>query len=233
MTRNQRAEFWRLQRAAMDAMKVDGDLERAIDLFEQVLRLDPAHEDSLYYLANCRAETGDVEAALAQLETLIHVDPRSQRAHKRWGTLRATSAGEASDLDAAVAALERASAINPEETGVSLVLGEVLLMRGDSAAARQRLEWVVRSNPQSAEAYFVLAYLAWIDGDTTLAIDRLKQAAGARNEAWKPPGVVAEGEVKRKAHVESTPFEDLYNRWDGTPDPERALESLSDRLGRG
>jgi len=233
MTRDQLAEFWRLHRAAMDAMKVDGDLRRAIDLFEQALGLDPVHEGSLYYLANCRAETGDIEGALAGLDTLIRINPRSQRAHKRWGTLRATNAGEPSDLDAAVTALERASAINPEETGVSLVLGEVLLMRGDAAGARQRLEWVVRSNPQSGEAYFVLACLAWIGGDTALAIDRLERAAGARNEDWKPPGVVAEGEVLRKAHVESTPFEDLYDRWDGTPDPERALGPLLARLGRG
>ncbi len=230
LSRDQLAEFWKLQRAAMNAMKIDGDLQQAIDLFEQALVLNPSHGDSLYYLANCRAETGDVREALSQLDTLIRVNPQSQRAHKRWGTLRAVSAGEPSELDAAVAALERASAINPEETGVSLVLGEVLLLQGKTAEARQRLDWVVRSNSQSGEAYFVLGYLAWIEGDTGSATDRLAQAAGTRSEDWKPPGVVAEGEVLRKAHVESTLFEAIYNEWDGSPDPARAFGPLRARL---
>ncbi len=230
LTRDELAEFWKLQRGAMNAMKVDGDLQRAIGLFERALVLNPSHGDSLYYLANCRAETGDVQEALSQLDRLIRVNRQSQRAHKRWGTLRAVSAGEPSELDAAVAALERASAINPEETGVSLVLGEVLLLQGKTAEARQRLEWVVRSNSQAGEAFFVLGYLAWIEGDTESATDRLAEAAGTRSEDWKPPGVVAEGEVLRKAHVESTLFEEIYNQWDGKPDPTRAFESLRARL---
>ncbi len=230
LTRDELAEFWRLQRGAMNAMKIDGDLQKAIGLFEQALVLNPSHGDSLYYLANCRADIGEIDTALAGLETLTRVNPQSQRAHKRWGALRAASAREPADLEAAVAALERASAINPEETGVSLVLGEVLLMQEKAAEARQRLEWVVRSNPQSGEAYFVLGYLAWIDGDTESATDRLAQAAGTRSEDWKPPGVVAEGEVLRKVHVESTLFEAIYNEWDGRPDPGRAFEPLRVRL---
>lgn len=226
MSRDQLAEFWRRQRAAMNAMKVDRDPERAIALFEQALELDPAHFDSLYYLGNCLAETGEVERALEQFAELTRVDPQSQRAHKRWGTLRAATARNEADLDAAVRALERAAEINPEETGVSLVLGEVELMRGNTATARQRLEWVVGSNPQSGEAFFVLAYLAWLDRDRAEAVRRLEQASGTRSEDWKPAGVVAEGEVRQKMHVEATPFEDQFNAWDGSLDPEQVFQAF-------
>jgi tetratricopeptide (TPR) repeat protein len=230
MSRDQLSEFWRRQRAAMDAMKVDGDLDRAILLFEQALELDPDHFDSLYYLGNCLAERGEVERALGQFAELTRVDPQSHRAYKRWGTLRAVTARDMADLDEAVESLDRAFAINPEETGVSLVLGEVELMRGNTGAARQRLEWVVRSNPQSGEAFFVLAYLAWRDGDDAGAVRRLEQAAGTREEDWKPAGAVAEGEVRHKMHVEAAPFVDLFEAWDGTPDPESALGPLHSRL---
>ena len=226
MSRDQLGEFWRRQRAAMNAMKIDRDPERAIVLFEQALELDPAHFDSLYYLGNCLAETGEVERALEQFAELTRVDPQSQRAHKRWGTLRAATARNEADLDAAVRALERAAEINPEETGVSLVLGEVELMRGNTATARQRLEWVVGSNPQSGEAFFVLAYLAWLDRDRAEAVRRLEQASGTRSEDWKPAGVVAEGEVRQKMHVEATPFEDRFNAWDGTLDPEQVFQAF-------
>jgi len=231
MSRDQLAEFWRHQRAAMDAMKVDADPGRAIVLFEKALELDPAHFDSLYYLGNCLVETGETERALDRFAELMAADPQSHRAHKRWGTLRAVTARDAADMDAAAAVLERAFAINPEETGVSLVLGEVELMRGNPAAAQQRLEWVVRSNSQSGEGFFVLAYLAWRAGDESEATRRLDQASGTRTEDWKPAGAVAEGEVRQKMHVEAAPFEDLYSAWDGTRNLEVAFEPLRTRLG--
>ena len=38
---------------AVRAMKREGDIPRAISLFREALALNPAHEDSRYYLANC------------------------------------------------------------------------------------------------------------------------------------------------------------------------------------
>jgi tetratricopeptide (TPR) repeat protein len=215
----------------MDALKVDRDLERAITLFEQALELDPAHEDSLYYLGNCLAQTGDIDGALDRFAQIMQANRQSHRAHKRWGTLRAVTARGPQDLDSAIEALERAATINPEETGVSLVLGEVYLLRGEKAEARRRLEWVVGSNPQAGEAFWVLAYLAWQDGDSTEAERLLGLARGTRSEDWKPAGVVAEGETRVKMHTESTPFEELYDAWDGTLSPPEALASLHSRSG--
>jgi tetratricopeptide (TPR) repeat protein len=229
-SREQLLEFWRLQRAGMDAIKIEGDPERAIGLFERALALDPAHEDSLYYLANCLATTGRVEQALDRLAELNRVNSLSHRGQKRWGTLRAVTARDERDLGTAVQALERAAEINPEETGVGLVLGEVHLMRGDTVQARQRLEWVVRSNPQSGEAFFVLAYLEWVDGNEQGAARRLEQAAGTRAEDWKPTGAAAEGDVKQKMHVESSPFEDLFEAWDGSQGAGEAFDDLDRRL---
>jgi tetratricopeptide (TPR) repeat protein len=135
-------------------------------------------------------------------------------------------ARDAADLDAAAEKLTRAGEINPEETGVSLVLGEVEVLRGRLDVARQRFNWVVRTNPQSGEAFFLLAYLDLTAGNREAALARLADAVAARGEDWKPPGVIAEGETKRKMHEESTPFEDWYNAWDGELEPEAALAEL-------
>jgi Tfp pilus assembly protein PilF len=228
--RKRLAEFWRRQRAAMNAMKVDRDLERAIGLFREALELDPRHEDSIYYLGNCLAETGDPDGALQRFAELMRLNHQSHRAHKRWGTLRAVTARSAADLDAAVAVLERAAAINPEETGVSLVLGEVALLQGDLAAAKQRFEWVVRSNPQSGEAFFMLGYVAWRSGDASTAVQRLEQARDSRQEEWKPSGSIAEGEVKTLMHSDETPLLHVFAAWDGTPDPGMAFAALHAHL---
>jgi tetratricopeptide (TPR) repeat protein len=222
--------FWSKQRAAMRTMKVDQDPETAIGLFREALALNPVHEDSLYYLGNCLATTGDVEGALAQLGELMRLNPMSHRAHKRWGTLRAVTAGGVEDMDAAVAALERAYDINKEETGVLLALGEVDTMRGDFDGAREILELMVRTNPQADEAFFILGYLAWKRNEESRAREMLQQAHDARQEEWKPEGAVAEGEVKHKMHTEASPLLPYFESWDGTLDPERAFGALDTYL---
>ena len=223
-------EFWRLQRAAMDAMKKDADPRAAIDLFRQALALDPTHEDSIYYLGNCLAATGDVDRALAVLEGLSRKNPMSHRAFKRWGTLRAMNARSAADLDAASRALERAVEINPEETGALEVLGEVALLAGRPDLARQRFEWVARTNAQPGQALFLLGYLAWKTGDAARAAELLERSRKARGKDWKPAGASAEGETRKSMHQETTPLQDLSDAWDGSPDPASAYRALEARL---
>jgi tetratricopeptide (TPR) repeat protein len=222
--------FWRKQRAAMRAMKVDQDPVTAIGLFREALALDPVHEDSLYYLGNCLAATGDVEGALEQLAELMRLNNMSHRAHKRWGTLRASTARGSADMDAAVRALERAYDINKEETGVLLVLGEVYLMRGDLAGAREILDLMVRTNPQADEAFFILGYVAWKQNDLPRSREMLQKAHDARREEWKPEGAVAEGEVEHKMHTEASPLLPYFERWDGTLDPNVAFRPLGRHL---
>ncbi len=88
-SRDRAAEFWPKQRAAMRAMKRDGDLARAIELFREALAVDPLHEEARYYLASCLADQGRSAEALDELRELLRVAPRSQRALKQWGTLKA------------------------------------------------------------------------------------------------------------------------------------------------
>ncbi|MGB5891288.1 MAG: FG-GAP-like repeat-containing protein, partial [Thermoanaerobaculia bacterium] len=145
--REQVLEFWNLQRAGMDAVKIEGDLPKAIGLFRQALTLDPQHEDSRYYLANCLAAEGDLDGALAELDTMRRLSPGSHRAHKQWGVLRAMTAESDADLEAAERALARALEINQEATGSLLVLGEIALMQGDRALADERLAQATRTNP--------------------------------------------------------------------------------------
>ena len=222
--------FWDLQRAAMDAMKRDGDLDRAIALFREALELNPEHEDSRYYLANCLAVQGDVDSALEELERLREQSPMSHRAHKQWGVLRAVTASSAEDLRLARAALERAVEVNAEETGAMLVLGEIDLIEGDLVAARQRFEWVVRTNPRAVGGFFLNAYIAWQGGDLQMAEELLQAARGARGDDWKPAGAVAEGDVARAMHREATPLSLFWESWDDSSSPQEAFTALTTRL---
>jgi tetratricopeptide (TPR) repeat protein len=230
LTRRQVVEFWEKQRAAMNAMKVDGDIPRAVRLFREALAIDPTHEDSRYYLGNCLAASGDLEAALAQFEEMTRLNPQSHRAFKRWGTLRAIFASTPAHLEAAQRSLERALAINPEETGALLVLGEIDLVRGRLDSAEQRLAWACRTNPRAAGGFFLRGYVAWRRGEPALARGLLEKARQALGEEWTPKGATSEGDVERRLHTDMTPLSRFWEEWDGRPDPDSAFRRLDAHL---
>ncbi|MHC5027357.1 MAG: FG-GAP-like repeat-containing protein [Planctomycetota bacterium] len=238
--------FWESQRAAMHAMKVDDDPVAAIALFRQALVFDPRHEGALYDLANCLANTGEMAEALEQLDRLLAVNPRSHRGLKRKGTLLALTAASPDDLQAARAVVEQALAINREETGALLLLGELDLLLGDDASADQRLGWACRTNPRAVSGFFLRGYLAWKRGDAAGATALLEQARAARGEAWKPEGTTAEGDTGTgngngdddgngntgtARQAASTPLARFWDQaWDGTLDPDKVFAALDAHL---
>ncbi|MSU61078.1 MAG: tetratricopeptide repeat protein [Pedosphaera sp.] len=223
-------DFWSKQRAAMNAMKVEKDNAKAIPLFREALALNPAHEDSLYYLASCLAGQGDTDGALAQLAELKRLNSQSQRGFAQWGTLRALSATSSADLQAAEESLAHAHAINPEETGALLVLGEVALLRGGTKLADERLAAACRTNPKAVGGFFVRGYLAWKRGDDTGAKKFLEDTRAALGKEWQPKGATSEGDVKQKQHVEKTPLTQFWEGWDGTAEPGLAFVKLDRHL---
>jgi tetratricopeptide (TPR) repeat protein len=230
LTRDQQREFWRLQRAAMNAVKVENDSLRAIELFRQALALDPTHEDSIYYLANCLAAQGDVDGALERLDELMRLNPLSHRAFKRWGTLRAITASSPQEFSAARDALTRAVEINPEAIGATMVLAEVTLVRGELVEARQRLQRIRQTHPGATDAAFLLAYIAWRQGNAADATQLLGQA-GENHEDWLPEGAAAEGDVQQVMHTDATLLNGFYKAWDGSTDPGVSFGKLDAFVG--
>ncbi len=232
--RQRLVEFWNRQRAGMDAMKIDGDLERAIEHFRAALELNPEHEDSRYYLANCLVNLGRTDEGLAELQKLRELSPSSHRAHKQWGVLRALNADSESDLREAQAAVERSLEINLEETGSLLVLGEIELLLGEDREADEHLAQACHTNPKAVSGFFLRAYLAWKRGEEEASIQLLERAVAARGEEWKPEGAVAEGDVAQRMHAESTPLSAYWEGWDGTTsDPAAIFARLDERLRSG
>jgi len=222
--------FWEKQRAGMDAFKIEQDIPKAAGLFAQALELNPEHEDSRYYLANCLAVQGEIDEAMMHLEKLMGINPMSHRAYKQWGIIRAMTAESPADFEAANQALERSLEINKEETGTILVLGELALMQGDNDLALQRLEWNTNTNPRSTGGFFLQGYMNWLRGDTEASVGFLQKAQDTRGEDWKPEGTVAEGDVASRMHKEVSPLSVYWEQWDGTLDPAQAFQPLADYL---
>jgi Flp pilus assembly protein TadD len=225
-------QFWTLQHAAMDAMKREQDYSKATSLFRQALALNPNHEDSHYYLANCLAASGDISGAIKELDTLARINPQNHRAYQRKGELLAASANSRSQLAGARQALNAALRLNSEETGTLVLLGQVALAQGDGSAAEQDFAHACQANARAANAWFLRGYIAWKRSDLQQTSAMLKAARDARGPDWKPSGSVLEGDVQRRMYSEAG-FLNLFERqWDGSIDPLRAYAQLDAYLRR-
>ena len=226
------ARFWEKQRGAMDAMKRDRDLARAGQLFREALALNPGHEDSRYYLANCLAAAGNIAGATAELDVLARINPQSHRALQRKGELLAASASSREQLESAGHVLNEALRLNPEETGALILLGQVRLALGNAAAAEGLLAHACQANPRATNAFFFRGYLAWKQGDSRRTSAMLEAALKARGRDWKPTGTVLEGDVKHLMYSEAGFLSVFEQGWSGSLVPERAYGELAAYLGK-
>jgi len=194
--------FWERYRKAT-AHRLGGECSPAVEAYEAALLHDPEHEDTLYYLGQCRRELGRRDAAERALLRLIALRPESARGHVALGALYASS-GEGEEehranLSAAERHLRRAHALNAEETGPLVRLGEVRLLQGDRSEAASLLNAALASNPKSIEAAFLLGYLAW-EGNDLDGAQRYCEAALRAGRSDAPiEGVLGEGDLKPEA----------------------------------
>ncbi len=221
------AGFWLKERAAMDAMKREHSFIDAARLFREALAVNPAHEDSHYYLANCLAAAGDIAGAIAELDALIHINPQSHRAFQRKGELLAAAARNKAKLEEARQVLNAALALNPEETGVLILLGQVNLAMGENSRAESLFARACQANPKAANAFFFRGYIAAMRHDSKEAGNMLTAARAARGPDWKPAGSVLEGDVKRRMYSESGFLGVFEQQWDGAAPPDRAYREMS------
>jgi tetratricopeptide (TPR) repeat protein len=224
--------FWEKQHAAMDAMKRERNFTKATLLFREALAMNPNHEDSHYYLANCLAASCDIPGALAELDALIRINPQNHRAFQRKGELLASSASSRSQLELARQALNGALGLNSEETGALVLLGQVALALGDFATAEQHFIHVCQANPKAANVWFLRGYIAWKRQDLRQSSEMLNAARNARGRDWKPAGAALEGDVQHRMYNESGFLNVFEKQWDGSPEPAHSYDQLDLYLRR-
>jgi tetratricopeptide (TPR) repeat protein len=224
--------FWEKQHAAMDAMKREHDFTKAAALFREALALNPEHEDSHYYLANCLVALGDIPSAIAELDKLARINPQNHRAFQRKGELLAASASSRGQLEQARQALTAAIHLNSEETGTLVLLGEVSLAMRDLGTSEQDFAHACQTNPRAANAWFLRGFIAWKRGNVRQASVELSAARNARGPDWKPSGSVLEGDVQHRMYSESGFLNVFEQQWDGSPDLTRAYAPLDAYLRR-
>jgi Flp pilus assembly protein TadD len=223
-SRDRTRGFWRTFRLAT-RQRVKGDCGGAIPVYEEALALKPDHEDSLYYLGQCLRELEQWERAREVFVKLIGVNSKIARGHSALGALLASPRNDALwDPIVAERHLRRAHDLNAEETGPMVRIGELQIVRGDLAEAREWLEAATNTNHRSVEAAFLAGYLRWFEGDVRGARKFYDRARRAARPEQANHGVLGEGDRRPEPTADA--------REDGTREtaPPRRASSMGETL---
>ncbi len=189
-------QFWTLYRQATQ-LRVQNKWQRAVPIFRRALALEPNHEDGLYYLGNALFETGHYAEAISHWEQLLRVNPRSTRAHLRLGALYSSHLeGAPFDLNRAEREIRAALAINKEESGTVLKLGEILLLKGNIAESQVQFAAAIRTNARSPTAHYLLGYTLFQAGQTQEALALLRTAAALNSGTTNSHSASNEGDTR-------------------------------------
>ena len=203
LTREETRRFWELDRTVRRAYN-EGRWAEAVQGLEQMLSLNPDHEDSLYDLGNALLEMRRYDEAVAAWRRLVGVDQASARAWAQLGIVHTIpAAGALFDLREALRAFEVAYDLNREESNPLVLRGEVALALGDLATARTSLRAAYRMNDRAASALFLSGYLEWKDGNEVRAVELLWLTKGALGGLPEVAGASGEGDTRSDRMTEA------------------------------
>lgn len=158
----------------------------AADWLEQALAAQPQARRLNYPLAMAYRGLGEVDKARRMLQGEGEGEPAfpdplveglkalasGARAHVR----RAKKAVDAGRLEEAIAALNTALEIDPDNVAARIALARVLYDTGDMAGVRSQLSQVLAREPGNARANFFMGLMAERSGDQALATDHFRRA---------------------------------------------------------
>jgi arylsulfatase A-like enzyme/Flp pilus assembly protein TadD len=185
---------------------LQGDVKGALERCRELVRRRPQMALSLLYLAHLEREAGDVEAGVSALERALALNPADTTTLSLLGAylIQAGRPAEAvrllsdparsSDPDPevlrslalalgrlhrgkeAVATLERAREIDPQNVQLLVDLGTVRLMEGEVGPAREAFEAALSENPRVARAESSLGFIDAQAGRVEPALEHMKKA---------------------------------------------------------
>ncbi len=129
--------------------------DRAIDCWQQTLRLDPAHPQANARIADAYWYKGDLPAACRYYQAELDLYGDDADTHVDYGELLMTMGR----LDEAGKQFRAAVEIDPRHAGAQYRLGELALRRGQLNAAQRRFQEVLRLEPKYPGAHAKLGQI--------------------------------------------------------------------------
>jgi len=172
-------KFWHLYNYATD-FRIDGLNKQAAKWYEKALKINPLHQDGLYYLGSVYFKMKQYDKARECWNKLKIINPGSSRAFSQLGNLYGCYTN-AAWFDAAKASdfYEKANNLNKEETGPLLNLSKIALLSGNLKQSNTYLTEVLKTNDNSPSAFFLQGYFNWRKGNIKAASQQIRHARNA------------------------------------------------------
>ena len=162
---NQDPTIHRILQRALEQHQA-GDFAEAAKAYEQILKLDPNHADSLHLLGMAAYQVGRPDMAVPLIQRAIEVNGREASYRSNLGTIFQSQGL----LAQAEAEYTRALELNPKQAETLGNLGSVLLAQGTLDKAVGCYRRALALKPSMAELHFHLGHALQLKGDLQKAV---------------------------------------------------------------
>jgi tetratricopeptide (TPR) repeat protein len=143
------------------------DLDRAMELADNVLKENPADMQAHYLKGTILAGLGDFPGAIAEYRAVLRQEPQNIRASLSLAQAHLSNNEMALAEDTYKKVLE----IDPQEKRARFGLVDVYRRKGEFILAKEQLEKVLKRHPNDTKALMALGDLALLTGDAGAARD--------------------------------------------------------------
>lgn len=194
--------FWSVYREATKN-RIAGLWHAAIDGYTMALEINGEHEDALYYLGNMYLELSEYQKAEEGWHKLLQVNSLSSRAHYQLGKLYINKdAIKFFDLNRAIIEFQKTAEINRDFLAPVLHLGQISLIKGNYKDSREKLQTILGSDYKNVEAFFLLGYMDFRQGEIEKAVTNFNKAREFSVKQAPTKGVKGEGDTKTGESLE-------------------------------
>lgn len=146
----------------------------ALDEFNEAVQIDPGYAPAHMGVGLVRAALGQDDLADAAFKRALKLDPESSEAHNNYGTFLCARNRIDESVREFMAAVQNPLYATPELAYLNA--GICTLKKQDIAAAQTYLNKAVELRPNLAQAWYELASLSYLQGNTLQARKQLARA---------------------------------------------------------
>src|SRR5665647_1056223 len=167
--------FWTYYNRATEYRLQDKE-DSSIIVYQEALKLNPVHEDALYYIGNMYMKMDKFDKAQETWKKLIELNPQSERAYNQLGNLYfCVKHTEYFHPEKSKLYYKRAADLNNLTLNPNLRLGEIALFQNRTNDAFGILNKLSVMDQKNAEIFFILGYINWKSGKEQEAIKDLER----------------------------------------------------------
>jgi len=163
-------------KALGDALIKKGQIDEAINQYQEAIRLIPGYAEAHYNLGTAFQKKGQIDEAISQFQEAIRLTPDYADAHNNLGG----TLFKKGQINKAINQFQEAIRLKPDYADAHYNLGNALRKQGQIVEAINQYQEVIRLKPDDAEAYNNLGAALAMNGQIEEAISQFQEAIRLR-----------------------------------------------------